>query len=89
MRSVAFVATQPIAAGEQALWTYGNRSNDYFLVQHGFVPAGGPNAQDDLVLFDSIAHLTAWLCGNATDLLRPGLTQQQAAALAGRRCGVG
>ena len=57
-RVVEFAATRAIAAGEEALMSYGERSNDHFLVYYGFVPARNPH--DDAVVFSDLDHALAW-----------------------------
>jgi hypothetical protein len=48
--AIYFVATQPIARGMEALLSYGDRTNDHFVLYYGFTPKNNPH--DDVVLFD-------------------------------------
>ncbi len=57
-RTINFVTTRPVAAGEQVLWTYGDRSSEDFFVYHGFVLPGNPN--EEVVLWGGVAELAAW-----------------------------
>jgi len=55
---VRFAATRDIAEGEEALMSYGERSNDHFLIYYGFAPDNNPH--DDCVLFSNLEHAMAW-----------------------------
>ena len=55
---VHFAATRDIAEGEAALMSYGERSNDHFLIYYGFAPDNNPH--DDCVLFSNLEHALAW-----------------------------
>lgn len=58
-RAIHFVASRSVAAGEQVMWSYGDRSNDDLFLSHGFVV--GDNAYDDVELWASPAAAAAWL----------------------------
>ncbi|KAI8467622.1 MAG: hypothetical protein J3K34DRAFT_429986 [Monoraphidium minutum] len=57
-RTINFVTTRDVAAGEQVLWTYGDRSSEDFFAYHGFVLPGNP--QEEVQLWGSVAELAAW-----------------------------
>ncbi|KAL4428352.1 hypothetical protein ABPG75_002441 [Micractinium tetrahymenae] len=51
-------ATRGIAAGEELLLSYGERSNDDFFLHYGFVPPR--NTHDDVALFTDIESCIDW-----------------------------
>ena len=55
---IQFAATRDIAEGEEALMSYGERSNDHFLIYYGFAPSNNPH--DDVVLFSNFEHAMVW-----------------------------
>jgi len=55
---VRFAATRDIDCGEEALMSYGERSNDHFLMYYGFAPSNNPH--DDVVLFSNLEHAMVW-----------------------------
>ena len=62
----AFVvrAARDIAAGEELLISYGERSDRHFLLFYGFLP--DPNPHNAVALFDGLEEAAAWyeeLCG--------------------------
>jgi hypothetical protein len=46
------------AHAQEALMSYGGRSNDHFLLYYGFIPKNNPH--DDVVLFESLDELVSW-----------------------------
>ena len=55
---IQFAATRDIEEGEEALMSYGERSNDHFLIYYGFAPDNNPH--DDCVLFSNLEHAMVW-----------------------------
>mgnify|MGYP001970822998 FL=1 len=55
---VSFSATRDVVAGEEALMSYGERSNDHFLMYYGFVPPRNPH--DDVIVFADVDHALSW-----------------------------
>jgi len=55
---IAFAATKPLAPGDEATMSYGERSNDHFLMYYGFAPPRNPH--DDVVVFQDIEHALSW-----------------------------
>ena len=55
---IAFAATKPLAPGDEATMSYGERSNDHFLMYYGFTPPRNPH--DDVVVFQDIEHALSW-----------------------------
>jgi len=55
---ISFAATRDIDEGEEALMSYGERSNDHFLIYYGFAPENNPH--DDVVLFSNFEHAMVW-----------------------------
>jgi hypothetical protein len=55
---IAFAATKPLAPGDEATMSYGERSNDHFLLYYGFAPPRNPH--DDVVVFQDIEHALSW-----------------------------
>ena len=58
-RAVSFVASRAVAAGEQVLWTYGDRSSEDFFAFHGFVLPGN-GAREEVALWGGVEELAAW-----------------------------
>jgi hypothetical protein len=56
--TVEFAATKRIDAGVEALMSYGERTNDHFLMYYGFVPNRNPH--DDVVVFQDVDHALSW-----------------------------
>jgi len=56
--TIQFAATRDISEGEEALMSYGERSNDHFLIYYGFAPDNNPH--DDCVLFSNLEHAMVW-----------------------------
>ena len=56
--TIAFAATKPLAPGDEATMSYGERSNDHFLMYYGFTPPRNPH--DDVVVFQDIEHALSW-----------------------------
>ena len=56
--TIQFAATRDIPEGEEALMSYGERSNDHFLIYYGFAPDNNPH--DDCVLFSNLEHAMVW-----------------------------
>ena len=71
--AMSVTALKPLAAGEEALFSYREQSNDHFLLYYGFVPR--LNAHDDVVLFDTLAQALTW-----HDAAFPACASRQAAA---------
>jgi hypothetical protein len=55
---IHFAATRDLVDGEEALMSYGERSNDHFLIYYGFTPENNPH--DDVVLFSNFEHAMVW-----------------------------
>ena len=55
---IEFAATRDIEPHEEAAMSYGERSNDHFLVYYGFVPPRNPH--DDVVVFADVDHALSW-----------------------------
>jgi hypothetical protein len=55
---IEFAATRDVGSNEEALMSYGERSNDHFLMYYGFVPARNPH--DDVILFSDVDHALSW-----------------------------
>ena len=55
---IEFAATRDVEANEEATMSYGERSNDHFLMYYGFVPPRNPH--DDVILFSDIDHALGW-----------------------------
>lgn len=55
---IEFAATRAIEPHEEAAMSYGERSNDHFLVYYGFVPPRNPH--DDVVVFADVDHALSW-----------------------------
>lgn len=55
---MAVSATRDIAAGQELLLSYGERSNDDFFLHYGFVPPRNPH--DDVALFGDIEGAIDW-----------------------------
>ena len=49
---IEFAATRDMRAGDEALMSYGERSNDHFLMYYGFVPPRNPH--DDVIVFSDV-----------------------------------
>eukprot|EP00667_Euglena_gracilis_P013958 EG_transcript_14439 len=71
---IAIRTLRAIEAGEELLWSYGERNNDHFLLHYGFVPPRNPH--DDYVLFADWAEASDWL-------QRCGGLEEEAVALGG------
>ena len=56
--TIAFAATKALAPGDEATMSYGERSNDHFLMYYGFTPPRNPH--DDVVVFQDIEHALSW-----------------------------
>lgn len=56
--TIEFAATRAVAPGEEATMSYGERSNDHFLMYYGFTPPRNPH--DDVVLFSDVEHALSW-----------------------------
>ena len=63
---------QAVAAGDQVLWSYGQRCSDDLYVYHGFCLDG--NVDEDVALFNDVNHLLQWTGGalEAMGLTLPG-----------------
>ena len=48
---IMFTAQKSLEPGEEALMSYGERSNDHFLLYYGFVPHRNPH--DDVIIFEN------------------------------------
>ncbi|GAX73676.1 hypothetical protein CEUSTIGMA_g1127.t1 [Chlamydomonas eustigma] len=66
--SMLFVTNKALSAGEQVLWSYGSRSNDDFLVYHGFCLDENPD--EDVILFADLCEVASWV---VVELQRLGL----------------
>jgi hypothetical protein len=53
-----FLATRPIAAGEELLHSYGERANADFLLNYGFLPPR--NCHDAVVVFPNLEEAVSW-----------------------------
>ena len=49
---------QAVPAGDQVLWSYGQRCSDDLFVYHGFCLDG--NVDEDIALFRDVDHLMLW-----------------------------
>ena len=56
--AMSVTALKPLSAGDEALFSYREQSNDHFLLYYGFVPR--LNSHDDVVLFDAMADALTW-----------------------------
>ena len=56
--TIEMVACRPIRAGDEVTLNYGNLSNDYFLLDYGFVPQG-TNGHDNASLRWDVSYLEA------------------------------
>ena len=56
--TIEFAATRAVEPGEEATMSYGERSNDHFLMYYGFTPPRNPH--DDVVLFSDVEHALSW-----------------------------
>ncbi|GBF93348.1 hypothetical protein Rsub_06386 [Raphidocelis subcapitata] len=84
-RSICFVASRDVAAGEQVLWTYGDRSNEDFFVYHAFVVDGQDNPHEEVQLWGGAAELAAWHAAETGAGARAPAAAEAAAADAARR----
>ena len=55
---IAFIAQKTLEPGEEALMSYGERSNDHFLLYYGFVPQRNPH--DDVIIFENFDSAMMW-----------------------------
>lgn len=55
---IEFSATRDVRPGDEALMSYGERSNDHFLMYYGFVPPRNPH--DDVIVFSDVDHALSW-----------------------------
>lgn len=55
---IEFAATKAMRCGTEATMSYGERSNDHFLMYYGFAPPR--NCHDDVVVFADIEHALSW-----------------------------
>ena len=55
---MVLTATRDIDPGEELLLSYGERSNDEWVLHYGFVPPRNPH--DDVVIFDTIEDAIDW-----------------------------
>ena len=55
---IAFTARKSLEPGEEALMSYGERSNDHFLLYYGFVPRRNPH--DDVIIFENFDSAMMW-----------------------------
>ena len=55
---IAFSAQKTLEPGEEALMSYGERSNDHFLLYYGFVPRKNPH--DDVIIFENFDSAMMW-----------------------------
>ena len=55
---IEFAATRAVRPNEEALMSYGERSNDHFLMYYGFVPPRNPH--DDVIVFSDVDHALSW-----------------------------
>jgi hypothetical protein len=55
---IAFTAQKTLEPGEEALMSYGERSNDHFLLYYGFVPRKNPH--DDVIIFENFDSAMMW-----------------------------
>lgn len=57
--TIVFAATRALEGpGAEATMSYGERSNDHFLMYYGFCPPRNPH--DDAVLFSDVDHALSW-----------------------------
>jgi len=55
---IMFTAQKSLEPGEEALMSYGERSNDHFLLYYGFVPHRNPH--DDVIIFENFDSAMMW-----------------------------
>ena len=55
---INFAATKEMKPGSEASMSYGERSNDHFLMYYGFTPPRNPH--DDVIIFQDLEHALSW-----------------------------
>ena len=53
-----FTAQKTLEPGEEATMSYGDRSNDHFLIYYGFIPKNNPH--DDVIIFENFDSAMIW-----------------------------
>jgi hypothetical protein len=56
--SIMFTAQKTLEPGEEATMSYGDRSNDHFLIYYGFIPKNNPH--DDVIIFENFDSAMIW-----------------------------